>query len=425
MDKHHHNPVLRLSPKATVLVILASCVVLGGGVLLWQGGGKRMPAAAAATQASAAKTRQHLFHPSEKQRAAFTVQQVQSRPFHAEVVTEGKIALDENRLTRIYSPFGGRVTELLVNSGDKVQRGQKLLSVEASDSIETQKDFIAALGDHRKAKSQFELSAAVEARLNALHKDEAASKKDWDEARAALLAAQSDLRSAEIALQAVRSRLKLLGKTPAEIQKFENSGVISSDAPVYSPIAGVVLQRNVGPGQFVDGGSGDGEAPLLIGDISKIWLLAFVRESDAAAVRLQQPVDFTVLTLPGQTFNAKVSYVGSALDGDSRRLLVRAVVDNRDGLLKPEMFAQVRILTGETAPSLAVPREAVIHEGDATRVWIMNADGSAELRSFKAGLVNGDWMQVLDGLQPDNQVITAGSLFIDRAAALASARDNK
>jgi hypothetical protein len=113
-------------------------------------------------------------------------------------------------------------------------------------------------------------------------------------------------------------------------------------------------------------------------------LLAFSRRQQLLPV----PTDFTVsvLTLPGQTFNAKVSYVGSALDGDSRRLLVRAVVDNRDGLLKPEMFAQVRILTGETAPSLAVPREAVIHEGDATRVWIMNADGSAELRSFKAGL---------------------------------------
>jgi cobalt-zinc-cadmium efflux system membrane fusion protein len=97
---------------------------------------------------------------------------------------------------------------------------------------------------------------------------------------------------------------------------------------------------------------------------------------------------------------------------------VRATVNNSAGLLKPEMFASVKIQTGEGDTSLAVPRDAVIYEGDTARVWVMrDQDKAIELRRVKIGLTDGNVVEVADGLVPSDRVVTKGSLFIDRVAA--------
>jgi cobalt-zinc-cadmium efflux system membrane fusion protein len=115
--------------------------------------------------------------------------------------------------------------------------------------------------------------------------------------------------------------------------------------------------------------------------------------------------------------------MATALDPTTRRLLVRATVDNRDGLLKPEMFASVKILTGESDTAIAVPRDAIIYEGEAARVWVVrdrDHEKAIELRRIKVGLTNGNMVEVVDGLAPSDRVVTKGSLFIDRVAAAAA-----
>ncbi|MBN9474390.1 MAG: efflux RND transporter periplasmic adaptor subunit [Burkholderiales bacterium] len=416
MDRRNHSmattPVFT-RPRFVLTAVIAIAAATG----IWtipHGDGQ-------AVAAPPAEAGDKLFRPSDKQWKALAVEPVRVKVFDTQVTTEGKIVIDENRATRIYAPFSGRVTRLLVSSGDRVVRGQQLFVVEAADSIDAQKDFVSILGDINKAKAQVELTTMVEQRLAALYQDEAVPKKDWDEARAAMVAAQADQHSAEIALQAVRNRLLLLGKTGAEIDRFRQTGRISPDAPVHSPIAGIVLQRNVGPGQYLDAGAADGTPAVLVGDLSRVWLAGYVREAEAALVKVGQNVDFTILTLPGQRFQAKVDYVGSSLDADSRRLLVRASVDNVSGVLKPEMFANVRIVIDRTAPSPAVPMQALIHEGSAARVWIARDDGAVELRPVRTGVVNGDLVQIVEGLAQGDQVVSGGSLFIDRAATLRSA----
>lgn len=382
----------------------------------WRASGVQVASAASGTSESG----NGLFQPTQAQWAALSIEPAKAMSFRSEFLTEGKIAIDEDRSTRIYSQYAGRVTQLAVGSGDRVQKGQLLFMIEAADSIETQKDFVSALGDLNKARSQVNLMTIAERRLSLLYRDRAMALKDLEEAQANLTAAKSDVRTAEIALQAVRNRLRLLGKTDEEIQTFESTGTITPAAPVYSPIAGTVLQRNVGPGQYIDAGASNTDPVLLIGDVSKVWLVAYVREADADRVRLDQRLAFTVLTLPNETFDARVSYVASSLDPASRRLLVRASVDNPDGRLKPEMFASARIVTDETGESPAVPRDAVIYEGDAARVWVARNDGAIELRRVKLGLVHGDFIQVTNGIAVNDRVITRGSLFIDRAASLGS-----
>ena len=340
--------------------------------------------------------------------------------FRSEISTEGKIAIDEDRATRIYSQYAGRITRLAVGSGDAVQKGQLLFVIEAADSIETQKDFVSALGDLNKARSQVDLAAIVERRLGNLYRDRSMSLREWQEAQASLTAARNDLRTAEIGLQAVRNRLRLLGKTDAEVATFEKTGVITPDAPVHSPMAGTVLQRGIGPGQYIDAGASGADPVMLIGDVSTVWLVAYVREADANRVRLDQALSFTVLTLPGELFEARISFVASSLDPASRRLLVRARVANPNGRLKPEMFASARIVIDEMPASPAIARDAIIYEGEAARVWVAREDGTVEMRSIKVGSTDGAFAQVTEGLAADEKVVARGSLFIDRAAELRS-----
>ena len=343
-----------------------------------------------------------------------TVQPVEQHAFRSEFRTEGKIAIDQNRSTRIFPPYAGRVTELMAAPGDEVKKGQLLFVIAAADSVDAQKDFVVALTARNKAVSQVNLTQIVERRMANLAKDKAASQREWQEAQANLTAAENDSRSAEIALQAARNRLRLVGKTDAEIDAFEKTGALTPDAPVYAPLAGTVLQRKVGPGQYVSAGGSDSDPVFLIGDTSKVWIAAYVRETDVAKVKLGERLIFKVLTQPDRVFETRIDYVAPGIDPDSRRLLVRASVDNADGLLKPEMFASVTIVTSEGTPMPAVPLEAVIYEGSNARVWVVGDDQSVELRQVKLGQTDGRLIQVLDGLNVGEKIVTRGSLFIDR-----------
>jgi len=126
---------------------------------------------------------------------------------------------------------------------------------------------------------------------------------------------------------------------------------------------------------------------------------------------------FTVLAYPDRVFPANISFVATSLDTGTRRLLVRATIDNSQHLLRPEMFASVTILTGEGDNSPAIPRDAVIYDGKATHVWVARDDKSVERRDIKTGLSNGQMIQVIEGLHDGESVVTKGSLFVDRAAA--------
>jgi cobalt-zinc-cadmium efflux system membrane fusion protein len=163
--------------------------------------------------------------------------------------------------------------------------------------------------------------------------------------------------------------------------------------------------------------SGASDPVFVIGDLSTVWLIAFVRETDASRVSVGQEIAINVLALPGRTLTARINYVAAAIDPATRRLLVRATIDNKDGALKPEMFANVTIYSAGDHPALGVPKQALIYEGNQVRVWVAHEDKSIELRQIKTGLTNGDLVEVEGNLKPGERIVTKGSLFIDRAAS--------
>lgn len=393
--------------------MVAAVVAFGAIVVMWKSSRGANPADAG--RQSQINDEPGIFRPTATQLATLTVQPVELHRFRTEHLTEGKIAVDEDHSTPIFSPYAGRVTKLQVAPGDVVQRGQSLFVLEAADSVQAQNDFIAAVAAVNKARSQTTLTETSERRLHNLYLGKAMPLKDWQQAQADLTAANNDLRAAETALEAMRNRLRLMGKTAAEITAFQRTGAITPDSTVYAPLAGTIVQRKVGPGQYITAASSD--PVFVIGDLSTIWLVAFVRESESSKVKVGQTVKFTVLAYPDREFEAKINYVAASIDPNSRRLMVRATVDNSWTPLKPETFASVTIVIAEGNPAVAVPREAVIYEGDHARVWVAVDDTGIELRQIKLGLLNGQMIQVLDGLEPGEKVVTRGSLFIDRMAA--------
>jgi membrane fusion protein, heavy metal efflux system len=404
-----------LSRRVQGLVVVALAVVaIGVGILVF--GAHQDRALSGDTDISSqAKRVSRFYHPTQAEWATLVVEPVESRVFRSEHVTEGKIAIDEDRATLIFSPYAGRVVRLFAKPGDSVKRGQPLFTVEATDMVQAQNDFITAATALNKARSQLNLAQIIDKRQRDLYEGKAVPLKEVQNARAALDGAENDVRSAEVALEAARNRLRILGKTDQEITTFQEKGEIDPATPISAPISGTIVQRKIGPGQYVNSGSSD--PVFVIGDLSTVWLIAYVRETDAPHVEVGQALSFTVLAYPDQSFPANISYVATSLDTNSRRLLVRATVHNSRRLLKPEIFATVNILTGEGDAAPAIPRDAIIYEGANARAWLVHDDKSIELRQVKTGLTSGRMVQVVEGLQPGDKVITRGSLFIDRAAA--------
>ncbi len=354
------------------------------------------------------------FAPTPTQWATFTIVPTTQRIFRSEHVTEGKVAVNEDRSTLIFSPYAGRVTKLLVKPGDTVERGQPLFIIEAADMVLAQNDFIVALTAMNKARAQLKLAEIVEKRHRDLYNDKAVALRELEQAQAALNAAQNDVRSGETALEAGRNKLRILGKTNDEIMAFEETGKINAETPIFAPIAGTIVQRKMGPGQYVNAGASD--PVFVVGDLSTVWLVAYVRETEASKIHIDQQINFTVLTQPNEIYRGNITYISATMDPTTRRLMVRATIQNPRGALKPEMFATVGIFTDEGDLAPAVPRDAVIYEGDTARVWVVGKDRTLALRRITPGVSDRGMVQVLDGLKPGEEVVTKGSLFIDRAA---------
>jgi cobalt-zinc-cadmium efflux system membrane fusion protein len=344
------------------------------------------------------------FRATPQQLKTLTVESVALHGFVSEELTEGKIAVNADRATPLFSPYSGRVLRVIAGLGDTVKQGAPLATIEASE-------FVQAQNDLNTAAAQVKLARINETRKHALFDAKGGSLQDWQQA-------QSDLTAATTAYAAVRNRLRILGKSETEVAALESAQTIDPVATLSAPISGVVVDRQLGPGQYLQAGSG---TPVYtIADPSNVWLLANVRETDAGLVHLGQAVEVHVLAYPGRAFKARVTYVAALVDPVTHRLTVRAEIDNRDGALKPEMFANFRIVTGDAAEAPAVPEGAVVYEGNAAHVWVVAGDSLLAYRAIRIGRSNEGLVEVLEGLKPGERVVTKGGLFIDQVAVPAS-----
>src|SRR5246127_5624188 len=359
------------------------------------------------------------FRPTQLKWRSLKLAPVTMLAFRPEQVTEGTIAVDDDLMTPVFSHYSGRVTKVIAMLGDVVEPGAPLFVIHASEFVQAQNDLITALANLQSARSQLTMAQTTEKRTHELYLAQGGSLKDWQQAQTDLITAQNTVRSDEIALHAVRSRLRILGKTDQEVASLEAQPTqkLNPVATVAAPVRGTITQRQIGVGQYINSEAAGATNPVYtISDLSTVYLIANVREVDAPLMQVGLPLEVHVLAYPGRVFKGKVSYVAPSIDPNTHRLPVRADVENPDGALKPGMFANFSIITGEAAAAPAVPQEAIVYEGEQARVWVAGEGDTLALRQISTGRTSDGMVEVLAGLSAGEKVVTSGTVFIDRAA---------
>lgn len=413
--------IIALAAIATALAVLLIITVK-----FFSGPGKPAATATQPNSNALANTvpKPGTFKPTDAQWEALTLTTVGASPFRSELSTDGNIATNDNLMVNVFSPYSGRVANVVARLGDSVKKGDALMTVDAAEFVQGQNDLITAAGAFNTASTQLRLAQKTENRQHELFLAKAGAEKDWLQSQSDLTAAQNTVRSAEIALSAVRNRLRILGKTNAEISALEHtpdSQKLGATATVKAPIGGVVVQRQVGVGQYIQSASGGASTPLFgIADLSSVWLIANLRESDAAVVKVGQTVEVKVPAYPGKVFEAKVTWVSPLVDPVSHRIPVRAEINNRDRALKPQMLASFKVITGEAANLIAIPQSAVVFEGSSAHVFVAKPDHSIAAREVTIDRQNDDKVGISAGLSPGEKIVASGALFIDRAVKSAA-----
>ena len=344
------------------------------------------------------------FRATPQQLRAFTIEAVAVHGFVSEELTDGKIAVNADRTTPLYSPYSGHVVRVIAGPGDRVRQGEPLATLEAAEIIQGQ-------GDLRTARAQLDLARINAARKQALYEARGGSLQDLQQA-------QTELEVAQTALESIRNRMRVLGQSPAQVTALETAPTLRPITLLRAPITGIVVDRQLGPGQFLQAGSG---VPVFtIADTDSVWLLAQVRETVSGEIHVGQAVEVRVLAWPQRVYSARITHIAAAVDAITHRLTVRAEIDNHDGTLKPEMFASFRILTSDVAQSPAVPESAVVYDGEHAHVWVISGADLLEFRAVRVGRETQGVVEVLDGLHSGERIVTRGGLFIDQMAAPAA-----
>jgi cobalt-zinc-cadmium efflux system membrane fusion protein len=300
----------------------------------------------------------------------------------------GRIAYDETRTSRVASPVPGRVKGQRVEIGDTVRAGELLAELDSPD-------LAGAQADARKADADMDRKRLALARARMLLDADVLARKDFENADA-------DYRQADAESRRARQR----------IANLHAGTVVDGRFGLRAPIGGVVADKQINVGQEV---RPDQPNPLLvISDLRHVWAIADVPERVAGGLRRGQAVDVETDAWPGQAVRGTIERIAVAVDPVTRRVQVRCALDNRDGRLKPDMFARIAFLQGSgAANALALPNSALFTDGDDTYVYVERTAGTFEKRRVHVALGGAQRSFVDSGLRPRERVVTEGALLLN------------
>lgn len=308
----------------------------------------------------------------------------------------GAVAYNAFKTTPVFSAIGGPVHELLVTPGQTVEKGQPLLTVNSPD-------YSMARSAYLKARDAFLLADKFYNRANDLYSHGAIAESDFQQAESNRTQAQADLQASEDAL-------RVLGITDPE-SLIKNPPKATAQVPVLAPVSGEIVERLVGPGQLLQAGA---TQVFTISDMSSVWVLVNVYQSDMAYVHLGDSVDVNTDSY-AQIFHGKISYIAPALDPSTRTLQARIVTENPGGKLKKDMYVTATVDAGSIANALTVPDAAVLR-GTENEPFVYVQDGAQQnkfaRRLVQIGDSHGGRTQIKGGLKEGERVIGDGSLFL-------------
>ena len=311
----------------------------------------------------------------------------------------GKVAYGEDRFSRVSSPLQGRVLEVRAHLGEHVQAGSVLLVLDSQEIAQAYAEYAKEDSDLNYATRAYELAKD-------LYENKALAMKDLKQAENELIKARAEFRRAKERLLSLRVPAQELEK-PLERQK------ITSRFEMKSPLTGIVVERNVTPGQSIGGESG--QVLFTVADLDLLQVVADVYERDLAYLALVkegQLAKVSVEAYPDVSFPATVTTIGDVVDPASRTIKLHALVNNKDHRLKPEMFARLHIQVGESALLLTIPREAVLDEDGKQFVYVVEGIDQYVKREVKVSTISPDQVRVLEGLASGERIVTKGAVLI-------------
>jgi membrane fusion protein, heavy metal efflux system len=397
--------------------VLFALIAIGGAALFWgkgfigladgQSGRKEQVAAVEPNRPGSAKMAdEQAVDLSEKQAASLKIGPLSSREFALLKTAVGTIDFNENLLVQVFSQYQGKILKAIFNIGDEVKAGDVLFTIDSPDLLQAESALLAAAG-------VLELHTRALARATGLLKAGGSAQKDVDQST-------SDQQTAEGNFKAAKDAVRIFGKADAEIEQILGDRKVESTLVVPSPISGRIVARNAAPGFLTQ--PGVAPPPYTVADLSTMWMLANVIETDAPAYKLGQEVEVRVPAYPDKVFKGHVTALGAMIDPNTHRQLVRSEIDDPEHLLRSGMFASFVIRVGDSVRSLAVPAEGVVREGDGTMtVWSTKDSRHFTKRTVKIGLQQNGWTQILEGLSPGDTVVTDGAVFLSNKLALGEA----
>jgi len=301
------------------------------------------------------------------------------------VRTIGRVAYNEQLLTRVHPKVEGWIETVFVNrTGARIERGAILVDLYSPQLVASQQEYLLAL-DGAKTLGD----------------------SDIDEIR----------RGAGDLVTSARRRLELLDVHAHQIRELEQTRRVKKALHVHSPFDGVVTSIGVREGQYVTPRT----ELYRLADLSKIWVLADIYEDELAWIAPGDRARLTVPGLPGQTFAGRIDYVYPYLDSRTRTVQVRLEFDNPELALKPDMFANVELFGDRQVDAVAVPARAIVRSGERERVLVIRAPGKFEPREVTLGVSADGWIQILSGVEPGEEVVTSSQFLIDSESKLSEA----
>ena len=381
---------------AALAMILAAALTLSA-----CGGGKPEAEAKAVPEKAAAKGDEHgdkdgiKLSEEEAHRAGIKLETLAAQAVVDSVTVTATIQANQDRVARVAPRVEGRITGVTANLGDRVRPGQALASLDSLVIGEAASAWVQAQSSYRVAEADFKRSESLNA-------EEIIPKKEF-------LRAQSEFEKAAVSLRAAEDKLRLLGVAPQKGDAHGQRAHIESVFAVTAPFAGTIVERKAALGQLAT----PSEPLFVVADLSKVWIEADLTEALLSRVRVGADATVTTDAYPGERFSGRVTYVASMLDKEKRTIPARIEVDNKDGRLKPEMFATATITSSGAAAKpaadvLTVPDAAIVLMQGVPSVFVFE-NGGYEQRAIEPGDKLGGRTVVKSGLKAGEQVVGAGT----------------
>jgi len=378
-----------------VFVTAAAMIVAG---LLEFGHGRGQTANASTPQESVAKSNADLSEAtldlSSSQLSSIKIEPVGSYMFPVEKEAVGNIDFDEDLSVQVFPAYQGTILKTFAELGARVQKDQPLYTIKSPDLIQAESNLIGAA-----------------ATLDLTNKELARVQNLGGVAEREREQAASDQQTAEGALKAARDAVLVFGKTDTEIDQMIALRKIDPALVVRSPISGKVTYKVAQPGFLVQ--PGNVPAPYSVANVALKWMLANVSENEVPLFHLGQPVQVKVMAFPGRVFKGKVSKIYETVDPNTHRVTIRSEIADSNDELRPGMLANFVIQVRSPMESVAIPANGVVREADGTMTaWVTSDRHRFEQKIIKIGLRNDDRVQILDGLQGGELVVSENAVFL-------------